>query len=102
MKGHRPLVVSVLLLLLVVGACSPSVPDLAGEWRGPNITLNISREGGLYKVVCRNPRGGMNGTYTGKFHDGAIRVGTLCGDITYSQQADKLYFCGDELSRMRK
>ena len=25
----------------------------------------------------------------------------MCGDITYSKEADKLYFCGEELSRLK-
>ncbi|MEY3759064.1 MAG: hypothetical protein RIR39_555 [Pseudomonadota bacterium] len=91
------------IAVLLLGACSVGGPDLTGSWKGQDVTFEVSKEGELYKVVVNNPGGMVNGTFTGKYQDGAIKVGApMCGDITYSKEADKLYFCGAELGRVKK
>lgn len=48
-------------------------------------------------MVANNPHGMINGTYTGKYEEGYIKINApMCGDITYLEEVNKLNFCGVE------
>src|SRR5947209_451810 len=96
-------IASLVAILAFCGGCGLGGPDLTGEWKGGNTTIEISKEGETYKMVCHNPGGLLSGTYAGRYENGAIKVNVpFCGEITYSKDADKLYMCGTELSRAQK
>ncbi len=88
---------------LAITACSFN-PELTGEWQAPDATLIVSQQGDLYKVkvFAHNPTRMFNGTFSGRYKDGAIMVGTPCGNIRYSDEDNHLYFCGAEFLRVVK
>ena len=99
---NRKVVTPLVAVLLV--SCSGRDPDLAGHWKTEIAELQVSKEGDLYKVIS-NAEGSYNwprGTFIGKYQDEAIKIGApRCGDIAYSRNADKLYFCGKEFARIK-
>ena len=95
---YRNLVISLVVMLFCAGFWKGI--DLTGNWKGKNITFEISKEGDMYRVIAHNPSGMAGGRFIGKYQDGIIKIGSpLCGDITYSKETDKLFYCGEELGR---
>ena len=99
------LAIAVILGAWFMGAGFRTTPDLIGQWKSWRSDLRISREGDLYKIIVDNPKGLLGGTYVGKLRGTVVYVtgplASLCGEIEYSKDTDKLEFCGEEFTRAR-
>lgn len=97
------LAIAVLFGAWFVGTGFRTTPELIGQWKSWRSDLRISREGDLYKIIVDNPKGLLGGTYVGKLQGTVLHVtgplASLCGEIDYSKDTDRLEFCGEEFTR---
>ena len=87
----------VVLMAFLFFGCA-KVPDLKGTWKSPDVTLQITKLNDQYKVKADNPRGMVNGTFIGKYKDGAIYVNAF-GKIVYDKENDQLIWVGNVFRR---
>lgn len=97
---HRFRILFILLIMVSLFSCS-NEPNLTGKWQSRNVTLTITKEGDNYLINSHNPRGMASGNFSGKYENGVINIGqSILGNITYSKEKDKLYWSGEEFSRV--
>ena len=88
-----------------IGLGSRTAHEFVGQWKSWRSDLRISRDGDNYKIIVDNPTGLLGGTYVGKVRGSVIYVSgplaPLCGEVDYSEDTDKLEFCGEEFTRVR-
>lgn len=95
-------VVLMMVLVPFYGCSKP--PSLTGTWESANelVIANISTDGDLFRVEVVMPKGVINGTYSGKYQDGEVKLEIpLCGNLKYSKESNKIYLCSEELTRMK-
>ena len=97
--------IAVILFVWVIGTESRTTLELIGQWKSWRSDLRISREGDIYKIIVDNPRGLLGGTYMAKLRGTVLYVtgplASLCGEMDYLKDTDKLEFCGEEFTRVR-
>jgi len=97
--------IALILFVWVIGTESRTTLELIGQWKSWRSDLRISREGDIYKIIVDNPKGLLGGTYMAKLRGTVLYVtgplASLCGEMDYSKDTDKLEFCGEEFTRVR-
>ena len=55
--GRRGAMAAMLAVLMVLAACTPRPPDLAGVWKNNHATLTIIQDGKAYQIQVADPQG---------------------------------------------
>ena len=96
------LIAAVLFSVLVISGCSRSGDQYLGRWKGPNVEITITRPSSEFVLDCKNPGGMVNGTYTGKYEDGALKLSmAMFGSVTYLKDEDAILLAGEKLRRVK-
>jgi hypothetical protein len=105
---HRPhvsaAVMTVLVAALALAGCSRSGSEFLGKWSARDIDVTITRSGSQYVVACKNPDGLMNGTFTGSYEKGLLKLPMdMLGDmgVSYLKGEDSIVFAGAKLKRVK-
>jgi major membrane immunogen (membrane-anchored lipoprotein) len=114
MKKNKTSVIitSFILAMLILVGCSQSGSsqsgssqsgnEFIGKWHDNNVDCTITRSGNQYVLDIKNPRGMIDGTYTGTYDNGTLKVSSgLIGSVSHLQNEDVILIAGAKLQRVK-